>query len=43
MGRTARAGRSGMALSLVNQYEVEWFRHIEDRIGELVISLVKIN
>lgn len=32
VGRTARAGRSGMALSLVNQYEVEWFRHIENRI-----------
>ncbi|XP_017221045.1 DEAD-box ATP-dependent RNA helicase 10 isoform X1 [Daucus carota subsp. sativus] len=30
--RTARAGRSGVAISLVNQYELEWFIKIEDLI-----------
>ncbi|KAG9459456.1 hypothetical protein H6P81_003964 [Aristolochia fimbriata] len=32
VGRTARAGRSGVAISLVNQYEVEWFILIEKLI-----------
>lgn len=34
VGRTARAGRSGVAISLVNQYELEWFIQIEKLIGE---------
>nr|CAD1824623.1 unnamed protein product [Ananas comosus var. bracteatus] len=34
VGRTARAGRSGLAISLVNQYEVEWYRQIELLIGK---------
>ncbi|XP_019233431.1 PREDICTED: DEAD-box ATP-dependent RNA helicase 10-like isoform X2 [Nicotiana attenuata] len=34
VGRTARAGRSGVAISLVNQYEVEWYTHIEKLIGK---------
>lgn len=33
VGRTARAGRSGMAISLVNQYEVAWYMQIEQLIG----------
>ena len=33
MGRTARAGRSGVAISLVNQYELEWYMQIEKLIG----------
>lgn len=33
MGRTARAGRSGVAISLVNQYELEWYIQIEKLIG----------
>lgn len=33
VGRTARAGRSGVAISLVNQYEVEWYMLIEKLIG----------
>ena len=33
VGRTARAGRSGVAISLVNQYEWEWFVQIENDIG----------
>ncbi|GAB4849734.1 DEAD-box ATP-dependent RNA helicase 10 [Ancistrocladus abbreviatus] len=34
VGRTARAGRSGVAVSLVNQYEVEWYMQIENLIGK---------
>ncbi|KAL8130266.1 hypothetical protein V2J09_019421 [Rumex salicifolius] len=34
VGRTARAGRSGVAISLVNQYEIEWYMQIENLIGK---------
>ncbi|CAH9140933.1 unnamed protein product [Cuscuta epithymum] len=34
VGRTARAGRSGVAISLVNQYEVQWYKQIENLIGK---------
>ncbi|KAI9176424.1 hypothetical protein LWI28_002583 [Acer negundo] len=34
VGRTARAGRSGCVISLVNQYELEWFLQIEKLIGK---------
>jgi len=34
VGRTARAGRSGVAISLLNQYELLWFRQIEEQMGE---------
>ncbi|KAL3508254.1 hypothetical protein ACH5RR_027655 [Cinchona calisaya] len=33
VGRTARAGRSGVAISLVNQYELEWYIQTEKLIG----------
>jgi ATP-dependent RNA helicase DDX47/RRP3 len=33
VGRTARAGQSGYAVSLVNQYEGQWFKMIEDLLG----------
>ncbi|XP_059666696.1 DEAD-box ATP-dependent RNA helicase 10-like [Cornus florida] len=36
VGRTARAGRSGVAISLVNQYEVEWYKLIEHLIGKML-------
>ncbi|KAL3742208.1 hypothetical protein ACJRO7_017656 [Eucalyptus globulus] len=39
VGRTARAGRSGVAISLVNQYELEWYIQIEKLIGEEDILL----
>ncbi|PWA92100.1 DEAD-box ATP-dependent RNA helicase 10 [Artemisia annua] len=32
VGRTARAGRSGIAISLVNQYDLEWYAEIEKLI-----------
>lgn len=34
VGRTARAGRSGVAISLINQYELEWYIQIEKLIGK---------
>ncbi|KAK8503807.1 hypothetical protein V6N12_018981 [Hibiscus sabdariffa] len=34
VGRTARAGRSGFAISLVNQFEVQWYLQIEESIGK---------
>ncbi|KAH9620572.1 hypothetical protein KSS87_002109 [Heliosperma pusillum] len=34
VGRTARAGRTGVAVSLVNQYEIEWFIQIENLLGK---------
>ncbi|XP_062144526.1 DEAD-box ATP-dependent RNA helicase 10 isoform X2 [Alnus glutinosa] len=34
VGRTARAGRSGVAISLVDQYQLVWFKQIENLIGK---------
>ncbi|GLT29125.1 hypothetical protein SLA2020_040110 [Shorea laevis] len=36
VGRTASAGRSGVAISLVNQYELEWYIRIEKLIGKML-------
>ncbi|TVU51174.1 hypothetical protein EJB05_02583 [Eragrostis curvula] len=38
VGRTARAGKSGCAVSLVNQYEVLWFKKIELLLGKEIIK-----
>ena len=34
MGRTARAGKTGKAVTLVTQYDVEIFQKIEALIGQ---------
>ncbi|PIO52764.1 hypothetical protein TELCIR_25926, partial [Teladorsagia circumcincta] len=34
VGRTARAGRAGLALTLVTQYDVEVYQKIEAHIGK---------
>ena len=34
VGRTARAGRSGKAITLVSQYDVELYQRIEKLIGK---------
>lgn len=34
VGRTARAGKSGRALNLVTQYDVEYYQKIEEYIGK---------
>ncbi|KAF0910006.1 hypothetical protein E2562_001254 [Oryza meyeriana var. granulata] len=34
VGRTARAGNTGYAVSLVNQYEAMWFKMIEKLLGK---------
>ncbi|GAU42605.1 hypothetical protein TSUD_49540, partial [Trifolium subterraneum] len=38
VGRTARAGRSGVAISLVNQYELEWHIQTEKLIGKKLLE-----
>ncbi|XP_045819541.1 DEAD-box ATP-dependent RNA helicase 10-like [Trifolium pratense] len=38
VGRTARAGRSGVAISLVNQHELEWHIQIENLIGKKLLE-----
>ena len=37
VGRTARAGRSGQAITFVTQYDVELFQRIEELIGKKMI------
>lgn len=34
IGRTARAGRSGLAVTFVSQYDVDIFKQIEDKVGK---------
>merc|ERR1719213_843990 len=34
VGRTARAGRSGRAVTLVTQYDIELFQRVEKMLGE---------
>ncbi|CAL4912276.1 unnamed protein product [Urochloa decumbens] len=40
VGRTARAGRSGYAVSLVNQYEAQWFVQIEQLLAWIASTMV---
>ena len=34
VGRTARIGREGIAVSIVTQYDVEMFQNIEKKLGK---------
>lgn len=38
VGRTARAGRSGRAITVVTQYDVEMFQRIEELIKVTVVN-----
>ena len=38
MGRTARAGKTGRAVTLVTQYDVEIFQKIESLIGKKLVE-----
>ncbi|TVU19381.1 hypothetical protein EJB05_35526 [Eragrostis curvula] len=40
VGRTARAGESGRAISLVNQYEAPWFKLVEGQLGKVICPCV---
>ncbi|KAK3135556.1 hypothetical protein QOZ80_5BG0420330 [Eleusine coracana subsp. coracana] len=40
VGRTARAGESGCAVSLVNQYEAPWFKMVEQQLGKVICQSV---
>ncbi|KAI8813233.1 P-loop containing nucleoside triphosphate hydrolase protein [Cladochytrium replicatum] len=34
VGRTARAGKAGKSITLVNQYDLEWYQRVEHAIGK---------
>jgi ATP-dependent RNA helicase DDX47/RRP3 len=34
VGRTARAGRAGKSITLVTQYDIEWYTRIEHALGK---------
>jgi ATP-dependent RNA helicase DDX47/RRP3 len=34
VGRTARAGKSGKSITLVTQYDVEWYQRVEHSLGK---------
>lgn len=42
VGRTARAGRSGKAITIVTQYDVEVFQKIEKNLGQQ-INMMNVN
>ena len=39
VGRTARAGRAGLAMTVVTQYDVELYQKIEQSIGKKLDAL----
>ena len=40
VGRTARAGRGGMALSIVSERDIQLIQNIEERISKLIIIVI---
>jgi ATP-dependent RNA helicase DDX47/RRP3 len=38
VGRTARAGKSGKSITLVTQYDIEWYQRVEHALEKKVLS-----
>ncbi|KAI9008171.1 P-loop containing nucleoside triphosphate hydrolase protein [Gaertneriomyces semiglobifer] len=38
VGRTARAGRGGMSVSFITQYDIDLLKHVEDKIGKELVE-----
>lgn len=43
VGRTARAGRSGKAVTFVSQYDVELYQRIEQLLGRRILGQANRN
>lgn len=38
VGRTARAGRSGLSITFVTQYDVEMYQKVEESLGKKLLA-----
>lgn len=43
VGRTARAGRGGMAVTMVTQYDIPQMHKIENKISMKIIYVIELN